>query len=52
MRRGQEHGILFGMAPITDQNTHTYGMTIVTNGDIFQSEWFHHLHFGAKHATN
>ena len=45
-RRG-EHGLMLGMSPITDANTHTYGMTIVTNGDIFQSEWFQHLHFGA-----
>jgi membrane-associated phospholipid phosphatase len=47
-RRGEPHGLLLGMAPLTDQNTHTYGITIVTNGDIFQSEFFQHLHFGSK----
>jgi membrane-associated phospholipid phosphatase len=51
-RRGEPHGLLLGMAPISDQNTHTYGITIVTNGDIFQSEFFQHLRFGAKRATD
>jgi membrane-associated phospholipid phosphatase len=50
-RRG-EHGLLLGMAPITDANTHTYGMTILTNGDIFRSQWLQHLHFGAKKAPD
>ena len=50
--RGGEHGMLFGMSPITDANTHTYGMTIVTNGEIFQSEWFQHLRFGAKRTSD
>ena len=51
-RRGQEHGLLLRMSPITDQNTHTYGMTIVTNGEIFHSDFFQHLRFGAKRTTD
>jgi membrane-associated phospholipid phosphatase len=50
-RRGQEHGLLLGISPITDQNTHTYGMIIVTNGEIFHSDFFQHIHFGAKRST-
>ncbi len=50
-RRG-DHALLLGFSPISDANTRTYGMTIVTNGDIFQSEFFQHLHFGAKRATD
>ena len=50
-RRG-DNGLLLGFSPISDANTHTYGMTIVTNGDIFQSEFFQHLHFGAKRGTD
>jgi membrane-associated phospholipid phosphatase len=48
-RRG-DHGMLFGITPIADNNTRSYGVTIVTNGEIFQSDWLQHLHFGAKHA--
>jgi membrane-associated phospholipid phosphatase len=51
-RRGQEHGLLFGLAPMSDANTHTYGVTIVTNGEIFQSDFFQHFHFGAKHPKD
>jgi membrane-associated phospholipid phosphatase len=50
-RRG-DHALMFGMSPITDANTRTYGVTIVTNGEIFQSDFFQHLHFGTKQATN
>jgi membrane-associated phospholipid phosphatase len=51
-RRGEPHGLLLGMSPITDANTHTYGMTIVTNGEIFQSDFFQHLRFGAKRGAD
>jgi membrane-associated phospholipid phosphatase len=46
--RRSEHGLLLGMAPISDASTHTYGMTIVTNGEIFHTEFFQHFHLGQK----
>jgi membrane-associated phospholipid phosphatase len=50
-RRG-DHGLLFGISPITDANTHSYGVIIVTNGEIFRSDWLQHFHFGGKRAAD
>jgi len=42
----------FTMNPIYDARTGTYGLSIRTNGEIFQGDRMRHFHFGAKRAAN